>query len=187
MEKKENSFFRNCLKNRGRRSFWKDLPLFLRNNMSVQSKIESLGYKLPPAPQAIAAYIPANRTGNLVFTSGQLPLKDGQLMLTGKLGEGLSVDDVKEATIQAGLNAIAVASAVCEGPDKIVKIVKIGVFVACGPNFSEHHLVANHGSNFFLSVFGDSGRHARFAVGVPSLPLNAPVELEVIFQVADAP
>ncbi|EKR62074.1 endoribonuclease L-PSP [Leptospira weilii str. 2006001853] len=175
------------MKNRGRRSFWKDLALFLRNNMSVQSKIESLGYKLPPAPQAIAAYIPANRSGNLVFTSGQLPLKDGQLALTGKLGETLSVDDVKEATIQASLNAIAAASAVCGGPDKIVKIVKIGVFVACSPNFTEHHLVANHGSNFFLSVFGDAGRHARFAVGVPSLPLNAPVEVEVTFQVTDAP
>ncbi|TGL76408.1 RidA family protein [Leptospira yasudae] len=155
--------------------------------MSIQSKIESLGYKLPPPPQAIAAYIPANRSGNLVFTSGQLPLKDGQLMQVGKLGEGLSVDDVKEATIQASLNAIAAAAAVCGGPDKLVKIVKIGVFVACSPNFTEHHLVANHGSNFLLSVFGEEGRHARFAVGTPSLPLGAPVEMEVIFQVADAP
>ncbi|MBM9578326.1 RidA family protein [Leptospira sp. 201903070] len=153
--------------------------------MSIQNKIESLGYKLPPPPQAIAAYIPANQSGNLVFTSGQLPLKDGQLMLTGKLGESLSIEDVKEATIQASLNAIAAASAICGGPDKIVRIVKIGVFVACGPNFTEHHLVANHGSNFLLSVFGESGRHARFAVGVPSLPLNAPVEIEVVFQVAD--
>ncbi|XDD50943.1 RidA family protein [Leptospira sp. WS92.C1] len=153
--------------------------------MNIQTKIESLGYKLPPTPQAIAAYIPANQSGNLVFTSGQLPLKDGQLMLTGKLGDGLSVNDVKEATIQASLNAIAAASAICGGPDKIVKIVKIGVFVACNPNFTEHHLVANHGSSFLLSVFGEAGRHARFAVGTPSLPLGAPVEIEAIFQVAD--
>ncbi|EMO29594.1 endoribonuclease L-PSP [Leptospira interrogans serovar Bataviae str. HAI135] len=118
--------------------------------MNISNKIESLGYKLPPPPQAIAAYIPANQCGNLVFTSGQLPLKDGQLILSGKLGESLSIEDVKEATIQASLNAIAAASAVCGGPDKIVKVVKVGVFVASSINFSEHHLVANHSSNFFF-------------------------------------
>lgn len=104
----------------------------------------------PPPPQAIAAYIPANRSGNLVFTSGQLPLKEGQLILSGKLGEDLSIEDVKEATIQASLNAIAAASAVCGDPDKIIKVIKVGVFVASSPNFSEHHLVANHSSNFFF-------------------------------------
>lgn len=153
--------------------------------MNILNKIESLGYKLPPPPQAIAAYIPANRSGNLVFTSGQLPLKEGQLILSGKLGENLSIEDVKEATIQASLNAIAAASAVCGDPNKIIKVIKVGVFVASSPNFSEHHLVANHSSNFFLSVFGETGRHARFAVGVSSLPLNAPVEVEVTFQVED--
>lgn len=119
------------------------------------------------------------------FTSGQLPLKEGQLILSGKLGEDLSIEDVKEATIQASLNAIAAASAVCGDPDKIIKVIKVGVFVASSPNFWEHHLVANHSSNFFLSVFGETGRHARFAVGVSSLPLNAPVEVEVTFQVED--
>ncbi|EKR36162.1 endoribonuclease L-PSP [Leptospira interrogans serovar Hebdomadis str. R499] len=153
--------------------------------MNILNKIESLGYKLPPPPQAIAAYIPANRSGNLVFTSGQLPLKEGQLILSGKLGEDLSIEDVKEATIQASLNAIAAASAVCGDPDKIIKVIKVGVFVASSPNFWEHHLVANHSSNFLLSVFGETGRHARFAVGVSSLPLNAPVEVEVTFQVED--
>ncbi|EMM96054.1 endoribonuclease L-PSP [Leptospira interrogans serovar Zanoni str. LT2156] len=118
--------------------------------MNILNKIESLGYKLPPPPQAIAAYIPANRSGNLVFTSGQLPLKEGQLILSGKLGEDLSIEDVKEATIQASLNAIAAASAVCGDPDKIIKVIKVGVFVASSPNFSEHHLVANHSSNFFF-------------------------------------
>ncbi|TGK34577.1 RidA family protein [Leptospira gomenensis] len=153
--------------------------------MSIQTKIESLGYKLPPAPQAIAAYIPANRSGNLVFTSGQLPLQDGKLMLVGKLGEEFSVEDVRDAMIQASLNAIAAAAAVCGGPDHLERIVKIGVFVACVPGFTDHHLVANHGSNFLLSVFGEAGRHARFAVGTPSLPLGSPVEVEVTFQVAD--
>ncbi|ASP41633.1 bifunctional translation initiation inhibitor [Leptospira interrogans] len=153
--------------------------------MNILNKIESLGYNLPPRPQAIAAYIPANRSGNLVFTSGQLPLKEGQLILSGKLGEDLSIEDVNEATIQASLNAFAAASAVCGDPDKIIKVIKVGVFVASSPNFSEHHLVANHSSNFLLSVFGETGRHARFAVGVSSLPLNAPVEVEVTFQVED--
>ncbi|PKA03180.1 RidA family protein, partial [Leptospira ellisii] len=107
--------------------------------MNIQTKIESLGYQLPPAPPAIAAYIPANQSGNLVFTSGQLPLKDGKLMLVGKLGEEFSIGDVQEAMIQASLNAIAAAAAVCGGPDKLERIVKIGVFVACAPGFTEHH------------------------------------------------
>ncbi|KPA32959.1 Endoribonuclease L-PSP [Leptospira interrogans] len=133
--------------------------------MNILNKIESLGYKLPPPPQAIAAYIPANRSGNLVFTSGQLPLKEGQLILSGKLGEDLSIEDVKEATIQASLNAIAAASAVCGDPDKIIKVIKVGVFVASSPNFSEHHLVANHSSNFFSFRVWRNGTSCTFCSG----------------------
>ncbi|PJZ48046.1 RidA family protein [Leptospira saintgironsiae] len=147
--------------------------------MSILEKIKSLGLELPPAPKAIAAYIPAIQTGNLVFTSGQLPLKDGKLMLTGTLGAGLSIDDVKAATEQAALNGLAAIAGVIGDLDKIKSIVKIGVFVSSSPDFIEQHLVANHASNLLLSIFGEAGRHARFAVGNSALPLGAPVEVEM--------
>ncbi|TGK02636.1 RidA family protein [Leptospira langatensis] len=147
--------------------------------MSILEKIKSLGLELPPTPKAIAAYIPASRSGNLVFTSGQLPMKDGKLMLTGTLGAGLGVEDVKAAAEQAALNGLAAISGVIGDLDQIKSIVKIGVFVASSPDFTEQHLVANHASNLLLSIFGEAGRHARFAVGNSSLPLGAPVEVEM--------
>ncbi|TGK06637.1 RidA family protein [Leptospira semungkisensis] len=147
--------------------------------MSILEKIKSLGLELPPTPKAIAAYIPASQSGNLVFTSGQLPMKDGKLMLTGILGAGLGVEDVKAAAEQAALNALAAISGVIGDLDQIKSIVKIGVFVASSPEFTEQHLVANHASNLLLSIFGEAGRHARFAVGNSSLPLGAPVEVEM--------
>ncbi len=147
--------------------------------MSILDKIKSLGLELPPTPKAIAAYIPAARTGNLVFTSGQLPLKDGKLLLTGTLGAGLVVDDLKAATEQATLNGLAAIAGVIGELDQIQAIVKIGVFVASTSDFTEQHLVANHASNLLLSIFGEKGKHARFAVGNASLPLGAPVEVEI--------
>lgn len=147
--------------------------------MSILEKIKSLGLELPPTPKAIAAYIPATRAGNLVFTSGQLPLKDGKLLLTGTLGAGLQVEDLKAATEQAALNGLAAISGVIGDLEKIQSIVKIGVFVASAPDFTEQHLVANHASNLLLEIFGEKGKHARFAVGNSSLPLGAPVEVEL--------
>ncbi|MFB5652316.1 RidA family protein [Leptospira wolffii] len=147
--------------------------------MSVLEKIKSLGLELPPVPKAIAAYIPANRAGNFVFTSGQLPLKDGKLLLTGTLGAGLKVEDLKTATEQATLNGLAAISGIIGDLDQIQAIVKIGVFVASSPDFTEQHLVANHASNLLLEIFGEKGKHARFAVGNSTLPLGSPVEVEL--------
>ncbi|TGK15577.1 RidA family protein [Leptospira fluminis] len=151
--------------------------------MNVLEKIKSLGLEFPPAPKAIAAYIPANRSGRLVFTSGQLPMKDGKLIVSGALGFDLLVSDVKEATEQATLNGLAAISALVGGLDKIKSVVKVGVFVASSSTFFEQHLVANYASNLLLELFGESGRHARFAVGCVALPLGAPVEVEITAEI----
>ncbi|PNV74800.1 RidA family protein [Leptospira inadai] len=147
--------------------------------MSVLERIRSLGHELPPEPKAIAAYIPATLAGQFVFTSGQLPMRDGSLVSTGTLGFDLLVSDVKQATEQATLNGLAAISAVIGSLDKIKSIVKVGVFVASASDFTEQHLVANYASNLLLEIFGEAGRHARFAVGCISLPLGAPVEVEL--------
>ena len=131
----------------------------------------------------MAAYIPAVRSGHHVFTSGQLPMRDGQLMLTGKVGGEVSQDEAVECARQCGLNALAAVRAEVGELSAVKRIVKVVAFVASTPDFTGQPLVANGVSELLGEVFGEAGRHARSAVGVPVLPLDAPVEVELIVEV----
>jgi len=150
--------------------------------MSFNFNLEKLGIRLPDASKAIASYIPAQISGNLVFTSGQIPLKLGKLDHIGKVGHEVSLEKAGEAAKICCLNALAAIHSVIGDLGKITKIVKMGVMVASTPSFSEHHLVANYASDLLLELFGEKGRHARYAIGVSSLPLDACVELELIVE-----
>jgi enamine deaminase RidA (YjgF/YER057c/UK114 family) len=151
--------------------------------MSIEEKLKSIGLELPPIPKAIASYIPANGSGNLIFTSGQLPMKDGKLLFTGKTGSEVSLEDAKIAMKQCCLNALAAIKGYPGDLEKISRVVKIGAFVASDDKFYEQHLVANAASDLLMELFGEAGKHARFAIGVNALPLNACVELEITVEV----
>lgn len=151
--------------------------------MPIQDKLNELGIEIPPIPAALAAYIPSKRSGNLVFTSGQLPLVAGKLRKTGKVSKDLSLEEAKEEAKQCVLNALAATLLHIESLDKIKSIIKLGVFVSGTPDFTEQHLVANGASELLATIFGEKGKHARFAIGVSSLPLDASVELEMVVEV----
>lgn len=151
--------------------------------MSIQETLKELGLEIPPVPAALAAYIPSKRVGNLVFTSGQLPLVAGKLRKTGKVGKEVTLAEAKEEAKQCLLNALAAILLQIQSLDKIKSIVKLGVFVSSSPDFTDHHLVANGASELVALIFGENGKHARFALGVSSLPLDASVELEVVAEV----
>lgn len=148
-------------------------------------RLAALGLTLPAVPAPAAAYQPSARAGALVFTAGQLPVVDGQLQATGLLGDGIDVDAGAGLARIAGLNVLAVAAAALGGLDE-VRVVKVTVFVASAPGFTDQHLVANGASALLGEVLGDAGLHARSAVGVPALPLGSPVEVEAIITRADA-
>jgi enamine deaminase RidA (YjgF/YER057c/UK114 family) len=150
---------------------------------AIEEKILNLGWKLPPPPKALAVYIPAIQTGNLVFTSGQLPLVDGNLNLTGKLGKDVSIEMAQELARIATLNALAAIKSLIGDLDRIQRIVKIVVFVASISDFEEQHLVANGASLTIEKIFGEKGKHTRSAVGVACLPLDSPIEIEFIVEV----
>jgi len=145
----------------------------------VEDKLISLGLTLPVSSKPIAAYIPATRHGNLVFTSGQLPIKDGSLIISGRLGSNLDVADVKTAAEMCLLNALSAIKEVIGDLDLIKNIVRVVGYVACTPEFTNHPVVVNGVSNLILEIFGESGRHVRSAIGVASLPLNSPLEIEL--------
>ncbi|MFI0845489.1 RidA family protein [Mesorhizobium sp. IMUNJ 23232] len=151
---------------------------------TIEKRLGELGVTLPAAAAPAANYLPFMRSGNLVFTAGQLPLKDGQLLASGLLGRDLDVAAGKEAAKYCAINILAQAKAALGSLDRIGKIVKITVFVASAPDFTEQHLVANGASDFLAAVLGDAGKHARSAVGTACLPLNAPVEIEAVIEVA---
>ncbi|MEY4366657.1 MAG: hypothetical protein RLZ28_72 [Actinomycetota bacterium] len=149
----------------------------------IEQKLIELGHALPPVAKPVAAYVPAVVTGNLVFTSGQLPFVNGVLPATGKVGEGVgrvSPDEAKKLAQLSALNALAAVKSVIGDLDRVVRIVKVVGFVAGGPEFTGQPGVINGASEFLGEVFGDAGIHARSAVGVPSLPLDSPVEVELI-------
>ena len=148
-----------------------------------EERLEALGLSIPEVAKPVAAYIPALRSGNHVFTSGQLPMRDGQLMLTGKVGGEVSQEEAVECARQCGLNALAAVRAEVGELSAIKRIVKVVAFVASTPDFTGQPLVANGVSELLGEVFGDAGRHARSAVGVSVLPLDAPVEVELIVEV----
>ncbi len=152
------------------------------NAANPTSRLGQLGIALPQVVAPLASYIPAVRTGNLVYTSGQLPIDGGKLARTGKVGADVSPEEGKALARICGLNALAaVGSAV--GIDAVTRVVKVVGFVASAPGFNGQASVINGASELFAEVFGDNGAHARSAVGVAELPLDAPVEVEVIVEV----
>ena len=150
--------------------------------MSVKEKLALLGLTLPTAAAPVAAYVPAVKTGNLVFTAGQLPVIDGKLVLIGKVGSDVTPEDAKKMAEICALNALAAISLVAD-IDQIEKIVRVGGFVNGIPGFVAIPAVVNGASELLIKLFGDvNGKHARTAVGVAELPLNAPVEIEMVVQ-----
>jgi len=148
-----------------------------------EERLAELGLTVPEVAKPVAAYIPAVRSGHHVFTSGQLPMRDGELMLTGKVGGEVSQEEAVECARQCGLNALAAVKAEIGDLSSIKRIVKVVAFVASTPDFTGQPLVANGVSELFGEVFGEAGRHARSAVGVSALPLDAPVEVELVVEV----
>jgi len=152
--------------------------------MSPEKKLKELGIELPEAPTPIGSYIPALRTGNLVFLSGILPLRQGKLIKQGKVGKDLSLDEAREEARAATINALSVLKAHIGSLDKIKRCIKITGYVASDPDFVEQPKVLNAASDLLFEIFGESGRHVRAAVGVNVLPLNSPLEIEFIFEVS---
>ena len=146
-------------------------------------RLAELGLTLPPVAVPVAAYVPAVRSGDLVYTSGQLPTVDGKLPAAGKVGDEVSATDAAGLARTCALNALAAAASAAGGLDQIRRIVKVTGFVASAPGFSGQPQVINGASELFIEVFGEDGKHARSAVGVAELPLNAPVEVELIAEV----
>ncbi len=151
---------------------------------AVEDKLAELGYTLPAVAAPIAAYVPAVRTGNLVFTSGQLPTVAGVLIATGKVGADVDVETAKAAAQQCALNGLAAIKQVIGDLDNIVRIIKVVGFVAVDPSFTNHSAVVNGASEFLGACFGDAALHARSSVGMASLPLDAPVEIELVVEVS---
>ncbi|WP_447950145.1 RidA family protein [Microbacterium aurum] len=155
--------------------------------MAIASRLAELGIELPPVVPPVAAYVPAVVHGDLVYTSGQLPMVSGALPATGKVGEGhglVPASDAKDYARQSALNALAAAAAAVGDLERLTGVVKLTGFVASVPEFTGQPGVINGASEVLGEIFGDAGRHARSAVGVPVLPLDSPVEVEVIFSVA---
>jgi enamine deaminase RidA (YjgF/YER057c/UK114 family) len=148
-----------------------------------EEKLAELGLSVPEVAKPVAAYVPAVRTGSYVFTSGQLPMKSGELMTTGKVGGEVTLEEAVACAQQCALNAIAAVKAEIGDLSLVKRIVKVVAFVASTPDFTGQPQVANGASELFGMVFGDAGVHARSAVGVPVLPLDAPVEVEILVEV----
>ncbi|MDQ6437977.1 RidA family protein [Mesorhizobium sp. LHD-90] len=151
---------------------------------TIEKRLAELGVTLPAAAAPAANYVPYVRSGNLLFTAGQLPLKDGKLVASGLVGRDIDTAAAKDAAKYCAINILAQVKAAAGSLDAIRRLVKITVFVASTPDFTEQHLVANGASDFLAAVLGDAGKHARSAVGMASLPLNAPVEIEAIVELA---
>ena len=148
-----------------------------------EGRLADLGLSVPEVAAPVAAYLPAVRSGSHVFTSGQLPMRDGQLIAKGKTGGEVSQEEAVDCARQCALNALAAIRAEVGELAKVKRIVKVVVFVASTPEFTGQPKVANGVSELLGEVFGDAGRHARSAVGVPVLPLDAPVEVELLVEV----
>ena len=155
----------------------------LASGSTPAERLAALGLTLPPIAVPVAAYVPAVRTGNYVYTSGQLPFVDGKLQGTGKVGDAVTPEDAASFARTAALNALAAAASVAGGLDSIARVVKVTCFIASAPGFTGQAQVANGASELLIEVLGDAGRHARSAVGMAVLPLDTPVEVELIAEV----
>jgi enamine deaminase RidA (YjgF/YER057c/UK114 family) len=151
--------------------------------MSASEKLAGLGLALPEVATPVAAYEPAVRAGNYVYTSGQLPFVDGKLQGTGKVGDSVTVEQAAGFARTAALNALAAAAQAAGGIDAIKQVVKVVCFVSSATDFTGQAQVANGASELLIDVFGDAGRHARSAVGMAVLPLDTPVEVEIVVEV----
>ena len=150
---------------------------------AVEERLSELGLAVPEVAKPVAVYVPAVRSGSHVFTSGQLPMKAGELIATGKVGAEVDADTAYACAQQCGLNALAAVKAELGDLDLVKRVVKVAVYVASTPDFTGHPGVANGVSELLGSAFGDAGVHARAAVGVAALPLDAPVEVELVVEI----
>ena len=151
----------------------------------IDTRLAELGIELPAAAAPVANYVPFVVTGNLVFVSGQVTLLDGEIKFVGIVGKDFSVDEGYQAARLCGLNLLAQVKAACGGVlDRVKRVVKLGGFVRCPPEFVDQPKVVNGASDLMVEVFGDDGRHARFAVGATSLPIGAAVEVDAVFEIA---
>jgi enamine deaminase RidA (YjgF/YER057c/UK114 family) len=150
---------------------------------NIESRIKEIGFSLPEAPKPVAAYIPAKQTGNLVFTAGQLPMVNGELISKGLLGQDVEIDEANKAARICTLNALAAIKGVIGDLDRIKQIVRVVGYVASVPTFTQQPAVVNGASELLLEIFGENGKHARSAVGMAVLPLNASVEIELTVEI----
>jgi enamine deaminase RidA (YjgF/YER057c/UK114 family) len=150
--------------------------------MSIRQKLDDLKIALPALAGPFGAYIPAKRVGNLIYVAGQLPMKDGKLLAVGQVPSRCSVDSAKAAARQCVINALAAVNSLPNGVDQLVCVVRVGAFVNSDPTFTHQPQIANGASEFLLELFGDAGKHVRAAVGVNTLPLDAALEIEFIFE-----
>ncbi len=149
----------------------------------IEARLKELGIELPQPAAPVAAYVPTTQSGKILYVSGQVTVWNGERRFIGKVGQDFSAEEAKQAARLCGLNIIAQVKAACGGNlDRVASCLKLGGFVNCGPDFHDHPAVINGASELMVEVFGDAGRHARFAVGAPSLPLNVAVEVEAVFE-----
>ena len=153
--------------------------------MTPSQRLKEAGITLPTPPAPVGSYVPGMRVGNLVMVSGQIPLADGKLTAAGRVGRDLTTEQAQAAARVCGLNALAIASDVAGGLDRIARIVRLAVFVNSADGFTDQPKVANGASDLMVEIFGDQGRHVRAAVGANELPLNAAVEVELIAELGE--
>jgi enamine deaminase RidA (YjgF/YER057c/UK114 family) len=151
--------------------------------MNVEQRIRELGFELPPPPKPVGAYVSAVRTGNLVYTAGQLPTREGKLVASGKVPKDVPLEEAQKAAQTALLNGLAAIGGVAS-LDSIRRIVRLNLFVNSAASFTDQAKVANGASELLASIFGEAGKHSRCALGAAELPLNAPLELDLIVEVA---
>jgi enamine deaminase RidA (YjgF/YER057c/UK114 family) len=152
--------------------------------VSVQDRLEELGIELPPAARPVASYVPVTQGNGLAFVAGQVPIEDGKLLATGRVGESVSLEQGQELARRCALQALAALNDELGSLDRVRRILKVTVWVAAGEGFFDQPKVANGASDVLVEVFGEAGKHARAAVSAPSLPLGAPVEVEVIADIS---
>jgi enamine deaminase RidA (YjgF/YER057c/UK114 family) len=152
---------------------------------AIEQRLAARGLELPEAPAPAANYVPYTISGKLLFVAGQVPFREGQVAVRGRLGDGVSLERGQEAARLCALNLLAQARAACGGDlGRLARCLKLGGFVSCTAEFTDHAKVVNGASDLMFEAMGEAGRHARFAVGCASLPLNAAVEVEAIFELA---
>ena len=152
--------------------------------MGVQDRLEELGIELPPAARPVASYVPVTQGNGLAFVAGQVPIEDGKLLASGRVGESVSLEQGQELARRCALQALAALNDELGSLDRVRRILKVTVWVASGEGFFDQPKVANGASDVLVEVFGEAGKHARAAVSAPSLPLGAPVEVEVIADIS---